>query len=101
MLRRVFMAILIACLAVPAVAMPIAQEADTTMAKGHCDDPERAPADDGNATAPHGCIGCLAPFSARLVPVAPVSVRGPVRHPVLVTQHPHSSGAPEPPPPRH
>jgi hypothetical protein len=99
-IRRIFMVILIACLAAPAIAMPMAHEAGSTMNKGHCDDRGSSKADDGKAVALHGCIGCLAPFQNAVIAEGPLPMPAIRLVDIGQTQLVDLGGAPDTPPPR-
>ena len=79
LLIALIVALAIPAVAMPAVATPIVASVTAVAGAGHCDDttpakPEGGP-DYGRAIAPHGCIGCLAPFDQRvaITPVLPIA----------------------------
>ncbi|MBS0483190.1 MAG: hypothetical protein JSR96_13805 [Proteobacteria bacterium] len=104
MFRRLLMTLLIACLAVPAMAMPgmnhAAQRASSPMA-GSCHEMQRhAPGKAPPVHEQHQCIGCVpAPAPAAQVE-GPCEVRGVVA--LAIQPQPLAGGfrTPETPPPR-
>lgn len=97
MIRRLLLALLVACLALPAAAAPLhcAQVAETHDSGHHSTKPEAPP----QAPPAHDCIGCIAPFSGAAPALAsawyapsPVVIRGPLPLARL------SSGPDTPPP---
>lgn len=111
MLPRIALALLIACLALPAMAMPLCRPAPPshamTMAMAGMDhgmhgrdhgDPRRDDADDAGS-AMHGCIGCIArptPLTVARPPMAPVAIA----HPQPAARMDGMAPPPSTPPPR-
>ena len=102
MLRRLFLALLIACLAAPAVAMPVhcappAHQQAMAHHGGHHGGTNQAPAP---APAQHDCIGCIAPYAAHPAgPGAPFHGRPPLGE-AQTSFHALAPPAPDTPPPR-
>lgn len=106
MLRRFLMAVLIACLAIPAAAMPLAhpaEEAATTVAAMDCHGKSApAPAHHQQSPAPmkHDCIGCIAPIGFAPAASAPLALPGQPPLPVLVSAAALARAGPDTPPPK-
>ena len=104
MLRRLFMALLIVCLAAPAMAAPLhcappmpAHSAGMShhgMRHGHGQEVPAQPAKS------HDCIGCIAPASDSAVPPAAGSMPKPLLSAQETPFSALASPAPETPPPR-
>jgi len=102
MLRRLFLALLTLCLALPA-ALPTGAAAQpahaTAMAMAHHQ--HHQPADSAHHDASkHQCIGCAAPVSRAPEPPTPPQLRGPSTRPALSTRLPETRAGPDTPPPR-
>lgn len=109
MLRRFLMAVLIACLAIPAAAMPLAHPAaaaeHTPAAAAAMDCHGKsapAPADHQQSPAPmkHDCIGCIAPIGFAPAANAPLALPGQPPLPVLVSAAALARAGPDTPPPK-
>lgn len=106
MLRRLLMALLIACLSVPALALPAGGMQDTSIAVhngGACaghdapDKKHRAPA---GGMAHHDCIGCVVPQPAVAAVASPLLPALARTIPLPDGGTPGHGPAPETPPPR-
>lgn len=104
MLHRLIMALLIACLAVPAAAMPVLHQgmARQTASAQPC---HQAPApshhDRGEADRTgHDCIGCIASWPVLPATLAPAAMHGAVPRPALVRAMAQTRAGPDTPPPR-
>lgn len=97
MLKRLLMALLIMCLAAPAMAMPVAQPS-TMPGMEHCH--QAAPAQSLPPQAHHDCIGCIASYAG--APKAPDRLPFPALPPMALAGRalPITSLAPDTPPPR-
>lgn len=91
---------MIACLAAPAVAMPMAQPDRPTIAAGHCDDQPRRDAPDTPRAALHGCIGCVAPIAVTPAPPEPVAIAPAPYRQAYRSLTPNPRDGPDTPPPR-
>lgn len=106
-LRHALMTLLIACLAFPAVAMPVAPahagRADAAVRSCHDAPAPSQTGPDQGATIPaamHGCIGCIAPVF-RLAELSPPALAGTGERPVVPSQALAGRHLdPDPPPPR-
>ena len=101
MIRRLLLALLTLCLALPAAAMPLAharpaQHHAAAADQGHHShhgQPDQSP-------APHDCIGCIAPYAAiAAVPAAPALFSAIVL-PGLANALPDATARPDTPPPK-
>ena len=111
MLRRVILAMLIACLAFPAAAMPMLhtqmghgpQPMMATAGNGISTHHHGSPAsrhDDGMAAQTHECIGCMARYDGVALPETPLMPTQRARCVVAEAQIPGTDPGPEAPPPR-
>lgn len=111
MLRRFLLAVLIACLAVPAAAMPLAHPvmeapaatAEMSHAATAAVDCHGKPAPHHQQTpapAKHDCIGCIAPLGFLPAATAPLMLAGQPPIPALVTNAALARAGPETPPPK-
>ncbi|MDP3905943.1 hypothetical protein [Novosphingobium sp.] len=104
MLSRFLMAVLIACLALPAAAMPLAHPAaPAAEAVMDCHGKSApAPAHHPQSPAPmkHDCIGCIAPLG--FVPAAsePLALPGQPPVPALTSAAALARSGPDTPPPK-
>jgi hypothetical protein len=102
MLSRLFMAVLIFWLAVPAVTMP-GMARETAAAPASCHDTPPTETDgsrnDRLAIAHAGCLGCLAPFAGVPNFARPLMQRTPFHQRLSAPLGKHAR-TPEPPPPR-
>lgn len=110
MMRRLFMALLIACLGMPAMAAPAhclsvsgepAASSDmVAMASRHGDHHEPAPASPAPQGPAHDCIGCIAPIAG--IPAADRSpmVHAPLLAVAIAAFHALAPAKPDTPPPR-
>lgn len=106
MLRRFLMAVLIACLAIPAAAMPLAHPAaqgQPAAAAMDCHG-KAAPAPDHHRQSPapmkHDCIGCIAPIGFTPAAPAPLALPGQPPVPALVSAAALARSGPDTPPPK-
>jgi hypothetical protein len=107
MFVRAFLTVLFACLALSAMAMPIAHAApsgDCTMAMDHGDHhPAPAQPDKGtpDTAMQHGCLGCIPPTYGMARATSPNRYALALRHaPPAAAAPPASASAPETPPPK-
>lgn len=102
MIRRLLLALLTLCLALPAAAMPLAHAmpaAHHVVAADHGHHSRHHQQPDPQA-AQHDCIGCIAPYSAMgVVPAVPVPASGDVV-PGLANALPDTTAGPDTPPPK-
>ena len=98
MLRRILMALLVACLALPAVAAPVCHA--TPAAASHAMHHGQKQHEDSVPQLIHGCIGCVTPprvdLAVALPPALPAIVPVPAALPHLAT----TRASPDTPPPR-
>lgn len=101
MLARLLLAILAACLSLPAVAMPVSHSAPTEQAaEAMAHDCHKPAKQQDNSASKHDCIGCIARYDgvAAAQLAAPQSGKPPsVR---LRVQVPMTRAGPDTPPPR-
>ena len=106
MFRRLLMTLLIACLALPAAAMPLihglapAPQHHATMMAGH---EHHAPArqnEPQHQAAQHDCIGCIAPLAGPAAPAALLLAPAELPRPALADRLGATRAGPETPPPR-
>jgi len=112
MLRRLLLALLTLCLALPAAlpvgaAMPQPQPIDMSMAMAmpmehhqHHQPADRSDHDQGQHAGKHECIGCAAQIDRAPLPAASPQLRGPLTRPALAAALPETRAGPEVPPPR-
>lgn len=108
MLRRFLMAVLIACLAIPAAAMPLAhpaavvEDAPAAAAMDCHGKSAPAPAHHQQTPAPmkHDCIGCIAPLGFAPAASAPLALSGQPPVSVLVSAAALARSGPDTPPPK-
>ncbi len=108
MLRRVILALLMACLAFPAAAMPMLHtpgKHDTMQMPAHHHTMPTAQHDtshqhDGMSGQMHECIGCVARYDGVPMPSAPAVLAELPRCTVVLAQIAGSGPGPETPPPR-
>ena len=108
MLRRLLLALLIACLAFPAAAMPMlhsgmdreSEAHHAMMAHEHHHAMPASDHDDGMAGQMHDCIGCMARYDGLALPEAPFVPAELVRCIAGPAQIAGSGPGPETPPPR-
>lgn len=101
MLRRLLMVLLIACLAVPAAAMPLLhpEGAEQRVAAPSCHEaPAHQPAK--QMAKSHDCIGCAATWPVLPATAARAELRGDLPRPALARVLGDSGALPEVPPPR-
>ncbi|MDD3799849.1 MAG: hypothetical protein PHE36_11815 [Novosphingobium sp.] len=108
MLRRLFLALLTLCLALPAAAMPLEQPA--ALSAGAPAAVASMAMDNGGPCHPqggkaalgmsHDCIGCIAPYQAAPRLAEPFAVRGAIPRPLDTIRLPAFRAGPETPPPR-
>jgi hypothetical protein len=103
MIRRLLIALLIACLAIPAVASPLhcaSQVSSAAMPDGaqhQHGDHHKTP---GPVTEMHDCIGCIAPSAGIGAAAEPVWLRAPVPHGRILLPIAGTIRGPDTPPPR-
>lgn len=111
MLRRFLLAVLIACLAVPAAAMPLAHPvmgapaaaamaSSAAPAEMDCHGKPAPHHQQTPAPAKHDCIGCIAPLGFVPAATAPLMLAGQPPIPALVTNAALARAGPETPPPK-
>ncbi|CAN5173339.1 hypothetical protein BH10PSE12_BH10PSE12_20010 [soil metagenome] len=112
MIARLLLALMLACLALPALAGPMVHDAEpagTSMTMAHAGmdhgDHHTGPAPSDKTTPEksmqHGCIGCIPPSNAFARPVSPAGFALALRHARPNTAAPPAcASAPETPPPK-
>ena len=105
MLRRLLLALLTLCLALPATAMPVSLHQDPAVAvTNHHQHGHEMPVQDPShhdSTAKHECIGCIAPLAGIGQAPEPPMLIGTPRLPTLARQLLGTVLLPETPPPRN
>ena len=106
MFRRLLMTLLIACLALPAAAMPLvhgqapAPQHHAMMMAGHEHHAPNHQTQPQHQAAQHDCIGCIAPLGGLAAPAAQLLSPAALPRPALADRLGAMRAGPETPPPR-